>query len=112
MGVRWAERDKNLPTRNENFSLEKSQEKGNLLKLTENVKNSPKNKIVRKKSKHEDVKSIKVKSQNSDMEPKRNKFKYPNRQSHYIEVLQGDIFMEQRMWFGWFSVTRFDYNGA
>ena len=84
------------PTRNEKFSLEKSEEKDNLLKLTENVKNSPKNKIIRKSSKH-DVKSIKVKSQNSDMQPKRNKFKHHHRQSHYIEVVQGDIFMEQKM---------------
>ena len=76
-----------LPTRNENFSLEKSEEKGSLLKLSENVRNSPKNKIVRKNSKHEDVKSIKVKSQNSDMQPRRNKIKHPRRQSHYIEVI-------------------------
>ena len=66
------------------------------MKLNENVKNSPKNKIVRKNSKHEDVKSIKFKSQNSDMEPKRNKFKYPNRQSHYIEVVQGETFLWNR----------------
>ena len=39
------------PTRNENFSSEKSEEKDNLLKLTENVKNLPKNKII-DKSKH------------------------------------------------------------
>ena len=92
-----SQKKKHLPTRNENFSLEKSEEKGNLLKLTENVRKSPKNKIVRKNSKHEDVKSIKVKSQNSDMQPKRNKFKHTRRQSHYIEVVQGTIFMEQRM---------------
>ena len=64
---------------NSNFSSEKSEEKDNLWKLTENVKNLPKNKIIRKSSKHKDVKSIKIKSQNSDMQPRRNKFKHRRR---------------------------------
>ena len=88
-----------LPTRNENFSSEKS-EKKELLTWTENVKNSPKNKIIRKSSKHEDVKSIQVKSQNSDMQPRQNIFKHRHRQNHYIEVVQGEIFIDQQMWFG------------
>jgi hypothetical protein len=84
-----------LPTRNEDFSLEKSEENDDLSKLTENVKDSPKGKIIRKSSKHGDVKSMKVKSQNSDLQPRRNKFN--SRQSYYIEVVQGDIIMEQKM---------------
>ena len=68
-----------LPTRNEKFNSDKSEDKDNLLTLTENVKNSPKNKIIRKSSKHKDVKSIKIKSLNSDMQPRRNKFKHRRR---------------------------------
>ena len=87
-----------LPTRNEHFRLDKSEEKDNLLKLTGNVKKSPKNKIIRKSSKHEDVESIKVKSQKSDMQPRRNKFN--SRQSYYIEVAQGNIIIENVIWAG------------
>ena len=64
-----------LPTRNENSSSEKSEEMNNILKLTENVKNSPKNKIIRKSSKHELVRSINIKSQNGDKLQRRNKFR-------------------------------------
>ena len=83
-----------LPTRNENLSAEKSENK-ELLTWTENVKNSPKNKIIRKSSKNEDVKSIQVKSQNIDMQPRHNKFKHRYRQNYYIEVVQGEIFLDQ-----------------
>ena len=66
---------------NSNFSSEKSEEKDNLLKLTENVKNLPKNKIIRKSSKHELVRSINIKSQNGDKQQRRNKFK-PRRRKY------------------------------
>ena len=48
-----------------------------------------------KKKMASEIKSIKVKSQNSDMQPRRNKFN--SRQSYYIKVAQGDIIMEQKM---------------
>ena len=42
-----------------------------------------------KKKMASEIKSIKVKSQNSDMQPRRNKFN--SRQSYYIKVAQRDI---------------------
>ena len=66
-----------LSTTNENPSSKKLEGKDNLLKLSENTKNSPKNKIIKKSSKHELV--INTKSQNGEKQLRRNKFKHPHR---------------------------------